>query len=305
MFEIPMIRGRAAVPDLAAVCGPVWAAQVMLANTRSKTGLRMNQNPPKCVSNAYRAYPGGGSKSTLRISARPDTMTPRMNRRKKTRSASPNLLRFLIGLWMLASLGYWIAGVMDEWQERVHVDRLVRQPFAYNPDTRRIDQVESEAATAGVTVNDTLQQLNGANYSGMAQWLAVLHESHPGDILEVGYARPDGSLGSATLSLARSNFAAYRATGMLFFWEEFLVVGLLPLICLLIGYWVVLSRPTDRNAWLSLVLLTYPSVVFMGVGLSTDFALVLRNIWYQFIQIAVCPALLLFGVYFPERSRID
>jgi phosphoserine phosphatase RsbU/P len=232
-------------------------------------------------------------------------MTPRMNRRKKTRSASPNLLRFLIALWMLASLGYWIAGVMDEWQERVHVDRLVRQPFAFNPDTLRIDQVESEAAAAGVAVNDTLQQLNGANYSGMAQWLAVLHESHPGDILEVGYARPDGSLGSATLSLARSNFASSRATGMLFFWEEFLVVGLLPLICLLIGYWVVLSRPTDRNAWLSLVLLTYPSVVFMGVGLSTDFALVLRNIWYQFIQIAVCPALLLFGVYFPERSRID
>jgi sigma-B regulation protein RsbU (phosphoserine phosphatase) len=226
-----------------------------------------------------------------------------MKPRKKT--VSPNLLRVLIGVWMLASLGYWIAGVNDMWQTRVHWDERVQIPMRFDADSRRITHVEAEAKAAGLAVGDHVEQLNGAPYSGLAQWVTVLSESHPGDILDVEYAKPDGSTATSTLTLVRPQYGFGNSSAMMFFWKEFFVAGLLPLICLCIGYWVVLSRPTDRNAWLLLVLLSFPAVVFVNTGLATGFALLLRNLWYQSIQLLACPALLLFGVYFPERSRID
>ena len=232
-------------------------------------------------------------------------MTPRMKPRKK--AVSPNLLRFLAALWMLASLGYWIAGVYDNWQLRVHWDQRVQAPFRFDADTRKVRKggLQPEAAAAGMVEGDRIDGLNGAGYSGFAQWITVLADSHPGDILDVEYAKPDGSSATATLTLVRPPYAFGNVSAVVYFWREFLVVGLLPLICLLIGYWVVLSRPADRNAWLLLTLLTFPGVAFVNVGLATGFPLLLRNFWYQSVQLAVGPALLLFGVYFPERSRID
>jgi phosphoserine phosphatase RsbU/P len=208
---------------------------------------------------------------------------------------------------MLASLGYWIAGTLDNWQLRVHWDERVDSPFTFDADTHTIHKngLRPEAIAAGVAAGDRIEQLNGAPYSGIAQWATVLSESHPGDILDVQFSRPDGSTGSGTLTLQRIPYPFGRASAMAKFWQEFLVVGLLPLVCLLIGYWVLLSRPTDRNAWLLMVLLTFPGTAFVNTGMATGVPFLLRDIWYQTIQLAVGPALLLFGVYFPERSRID
>jgi sigma-B regulation protein RsbU (phosphoserine phosphatase) len=228
-----------------------------------------------------------------------------MKPRKK--QLSPNLLRFLTGLWILASLSYWVAGTLDNWQLRVHWDQRVEAPFSFDGDSRHIhgNDLQPEARAAGVAAGDRIEALNGAEYAGLSQWAAVLAESHPGDILDVDVSLPDGARKTLTLTLARPPYAFGKTSAMGYFWKEFLVVGLLPLICLLIGYWVVLSRPMDRNAWLLLVLLTFPSVAFVNTGLSTGAAFILRNFWYQNLQLAVGPALLLFGVYFPERSRID
>jgi phosphoserine phosphatase RsbU/P len=228
-----------------------------------------------------------------------------MKPRRKT--ASPNRLRVLIGLWMLASLGYWIAGTLDNWQLRVHWDERVQSPFTFDADTQSIHKngLKPEAIAAGVGAGDRVVLLNGTPYSGIAQWAAILSESHPGDILDVQYSRPDGSTASATLTLQRPAYAFGRTSAMAYFWQDFLVVGLLPLVCLLIGYWVVLSRPMDRNAWLLMVLLTFPSVVFVNTGMATGVPFLLRDLWYQTILLSAAPALLLFGVYFPERSRID
>jgi sigma-B regulation protein RsbU (phosphoserine phosphatase) len=228
-----------------------------------------------------------------------------MKRRKKT--LSPNLLRFLLALWIVASLGYWIAGVVDLWQTRVHWDQRVDLPFRFDSDSRVIENrdLSPQAKAAGLSAGERVEQLNGTPYSGRAQWFTILAESHPGDILDVGFTRPNGSGGTATLTLVRPPPPHVRLSGLVVFWEDFFVTGLLTLVCLLTGYWVVLSRPADRNAWLALVLLTFPSVVFVGTGLATGIGLFLRGFWFQTMQLAGAPALLLFGVYFPERSRID
>ena len=228
-------------------------------------------------------------------------------RTRKKQPLSPNLLRLFLALWIVASLGYWIAGNVDLWQMRVHWDQRVNVPFRFDADSRRVlkDGLQPEAQAAGLAAGDHIEQLNGAPYSGLAQWSTILSESHPGDILEVDAVRPDGSHANATITLVRGPYLYGRLSPLWAFWQAFLLVGLLTLVCLLIGYWVVLTRPADRNAWLTLILLTFPSVVFINSGLASGVSLFLRLFWYENLQLAGAPALLLFGVYFPERSRID
>lgn len=232
-------------------------------------------------------------------------MAARMKSRKKKRALSPNLLRLLLGLWAAVSLAYWAAGTADLWTLRMHWDQQVREPFSFDWNSRQIETVQPEAARAGLTAGDRLQELNGAPYDGAAQWRDVIHESHPGDILELGFVRPDGQSASGTVSLERRPWPFGNTSSFAAFWRDFFISAFLPLVCLLIGLWVVMARPTDRNAWLLLVLLTFPSVAFLGPLLATGAGLLVRLLWLEVIQFAAPPALLLFGVYFPERSRID
>ena len=230
-----------------------------------------------------------------------------MKYRTRKKPVSPNLLRLFLALWIVASLGYWIAGIADMWQTHVHWDQRVNVPFHYDSDSRVIDNnsFSPEARSAGIQPGDRIEQLNGAPYSGLAQWSTILSESHPGDILDVDVTRPNNSHATLTVTLARQAYNYGRLSPIWAFWKDFLLAGVLTLVCLLTGYWVVLSRPSDRNAWLTLLLLTFPSVVFINSGLASGVSLTLRGFWYETLQLAGAPALLLFGVYFPERSRID
>jgi sigma-B regulation protein RsbU (phosphoserine phosphatase) len=81
----------------------------------------------------------------------------------------------------------------------------------------------------------------------------------------------------------------------------------MPGVCLLLGYWVVLARPMDPHAWLILILLSYPEA-YAGVSTFNSFPggwLVLRLAWHMTLEIIAPAALVWFGLLFPERSRID
>ena len=226
-------------------------------------------------------------------------------RRRPRKETSPNLLRGLLVLYALVSLGYWLAGAMDTWQIRVHWDRRVEAPFHFNDDTLIIESVQPEARAAGLNSGDRINGLNGAPYGGLAQWSEILSQGQPGDTMDVEFTRPDGSHKLCTITLDHGPYYFGNLSPVMSFWQEFLIADLVPLLCLGLGYWVVAVRPRDTNAWLLLILLTFPGVLFVNSGLATGLSLFFRSTWYETIQLAVSPALLLFGIYFPERSRID
>ncbi len=223
----------------------------------------------------------------------------------KTRTLSPNLLRALLGLIALAGLAYWTAGVIDAWELDLHWDRHIQAPLTYDSDTDIVSEVKPEAKAAGASTGIKVTGLNGAPYSGVAQWTEVLVTARPGDTLDIEFDRPNGSHGVATITLAGRKRAHEGISNWAVLIRDGFIDLLLPLVCLLIGYWVVLVKPLDRNAWLLLILLTFPSVLTIDKGMSTGAGLVLRDLWYETLQILASPALLLFGIYFPERSRID
>ena len=224
--------------------------------------------------------------------------------RKKKASLSPNLLRALLGLFILASMSYWIAYVTDGWEMNLHWDRHVNLSLDFDNDTHAITRVDAAARKVGLAVGDTVTGLNGAPYSGISQWTEIAMTARPGDTLDVEYTRSSGGKAMATITLPQAARSHPKVALWLIVTRSLVVYALFPLISLLVGYWVVLAKPQDRNAWLILLILTFPSCLNES-GFAYGTPLLVRAFWYEAIQLLASPALLLFGIYFPERSRID
>jgi len=223
----------------------------------------------------------------------------------KNKRLSPNLLRFFLGLYVLAGVTYWLFMTLDHWTAILHADRHVQAPFSYDPDTRVIRGLQPEAEAAKVSEGAKLDSLNGVPYSARV-WDEIVNTAHADDMMDVGFTRSDGSSGTATITFVRHKpVLAGVPNAVLIFQEIFL--STVALGCLLMGGWVVLVKPQEGNAWLLLILLTtFPSVLFLNHhGFATGLAALLAETWFQVLQFAAIPALLLFGVYFPERSRWD
>jgi sigma-B regulation protein RsbU (phosphoserine phosphatase) len=80
-----------------------------------------------------------------------------------------------------------------------------------------------------------------------------------------------------------------------------------PLFCLGLGYWVALARPYDPNAWLILLLLSFPEA-FISVSTYNWWPRIwipLRVFWHLTMNVLAPAPLLFLGLLFPERSRID
>src|SRR5277367_5072294 len=180
------------------------------------------------------------------------------------------LLRILLALVAIAGILYWVTDSRDRF-ELAHLDRHARDPFTINFDTREITSLELEAQRAGVVKGSTIESLNGEPFSGRAQWDEVTNPAAPGESLSVDFRRPDGSSGTAAITLVMQPPLPGVPTGVVqIFWQNFLLFGLMPFICMLIGYWVVFAKPDEPNAWLLLVLLLYPEVIFaVGTGWAT------------------------------------
>ncbi len=225
-------------------------------------------------------------------------------RRMKINRLSPNLLRFLLGLYVLASVGYWLSMTLDHWTAVLHPERHVQQPFDYDNDTRVIGSLQPEAKAAKVPEGASLESLNGVPYSAKV-WDEIVNTAHPDDMMDIGYTRKDGSSGTATITFVPHKPLVTGIPVFVLSLQEILLSGV-ALGCLLMGFWVVIAKPADGNAWLLLILLSFPSVLFNAHhGYATGLGAIALEFWFQTMQFAASPALLLFGIYFPERSRWD
>jgi phosphoserine phosphatase RsbU/P len=173
----------------------------------------------------------------------------------------------------------------------------------FDIDTQKITSVRPETQKSGVNQGDVLLSANGKAYTGMANWLTLIRSDlHPGETLQVVVRKPNEATKQADIVLTgNSRQAKFREWGSFLF-----LFGIPPLICLLVGYWVVAARPRDPFAWLILIILTLTETFFsIGSGWwagAWDFYL---QAWMQVVQSLAPLALLFFGFYFPERWRLD
>ncbi len=215
----------------------------------------------------------------------------------------PTPLRLLLALVASAALLFLVTDAVDRYRLSMHPDQATRDPFLFDLDTLRISQAEPEAAQAGVRPGFLLRSINGARYTGRAQWESSVHLA-PGQRLQVGFVRPDGSPGSAAIVLAPHQPGPGSRSRA---WQQLALLKVPALFCLLVGTWVVLAKPTEPNAWLVLILLLYPEALFAmpATGSATGGWLIFRGLFELTMQTFGPLALLPFALYFPERSRLD
>ncbi len=159
---------------------------------------------------------------------------------------------------------------------------------------------ESEAA--GLALDDKLFAVNGNTISNEGQYVAELLKARAGEPITVTVERktPNGQIERLERSLfpnkLNKDFTFYSRIFVGFIWSY-----VIPSFCVLLGLWVVWVRPRDPLAWLLLFLL-------LGVA-SNGFEGYPRNSPVGFFRSLFFSAwslsMLLFGIYFPERWKVD
>jgi sigma-B regulation protein RsbU (phosphoserine phosphatase) len=161
------------------------------------------------------------------------------------------LAYILLGILFVFSAAYEIGFAYRV----IHVLRsgpeMASEPLDFGFNMRKITGMSPEARAAGINWGDYLEEIDGRPFTG----LGLVHEAvaarRPGDLLPVVVRREDGSLLHANIKLARKRGQATAADWML----RLCLRILLPLLCLTLGFWVVIIRPLDRLAWLLLGLM--------------------------------------------------
>lgn len=221
-----------------------------------------------------------------------------------TRTQRPSrVLYFLLFLWMALGMAYYVAGAGALCEQWFRGDRHGVPPFSID-DTGKLSSVSGELAKkTGLANGDFLVALNGRPYTGDAQQTELPNRFRPGDPLTLTVRQAGGQLRTVTTPLKRIEGPDWSAS-MIF---TLIVVLTVPLLSLVVAGWTVLARPRDPNAWLVMVILTLPEIAFGNLQASFWPGLwhALFAEWAGLNTVIFFPALAWFGLFFPERSRID
>src|SRR5271154_2300849 len=174
-------------------------------------------------------------------------------------------------------------------------------PFipAFNAGQPHATFVLPNALDAGMKEGDVLIAINGQPFTGTAVYGEAMARAVPGDAMQVTVRTP-GEPAPRTVNVTIQPHQFFiSGAGMLIVATLKIV---LPIFCILLGFWVAAVRPRDPSAWLLLPVLLFLSTLYnagiesWGPGIR-DLATV-----YRFSISAAWPLFMfLFGVYFPER----
>ncbi|MBV9302572.1 MAG: SpoIIE family protein phosphatase [Acidobacteriaceae bacterium] len=206
-------------------------------------------------------------------------------------------------VFILLSMGYYVAGAIALYQEWFHPSWYARVPVDIDDDTQKIVGVQTEAKSAGISQGDVIKALNGEAFTGDRQLLRDVRQRHPGETLAATVKTTNGITKTASIRLASREGPPWIPTII----ALFVTILVLPALSLVIGYWVVAAKPRDPNAWLVLVVLAFSETFFGNLDWRFwgDPWFELFGVWAVLLQKLGFPALFLFGLYFPERWRVD
>ena len=172
----------------------------------------------------------------------------------------------------------------------------------YSHDARFLVQPLPEARRAGMKAVDEVLSVNGVEFSGMAGLIRQTFHAHPGQIFAIVYRSHAGGMHTAQVELMAQRRAPPTFSGWLI---NIVLVLLFPAFCLLLGYWVVLARPLDWNAWFLLGIMNVAPAFTARTGYFPGFLTPFTIFWQIFAWQWMFISLILFSIYFPVRSRID
>src|SRR5215469_10326575 len=207
----------------------------------------------------------------------------------------------LLALVAALALTHVYLGAVSNYQNLAYGHLRARLPFYdsyYGPFAA---YTSPEGLAAGLRDGDTILSINGRPYTGTNVLIEELRRSIPGQPLPVTYRR--GSAPAATTNVILH--AQRDVPAPLITWVIQGLFFLIARLCLLVGLYVVFARPRSIFAWLILGILAYFDPLFLNAQQFYSGLRPVVLIWNDLAQTAMPICLMLFGIYFPERSPID
>jgi sigma-B regulation protein RsbU (phosphoserine phosphatase) len=193
-----------------------------------------------------------------------------------------------------------------------HDREYVRPPFYLGDANWGVTFVQPEAEAEGMKFADAVLAVNGRPVDGFVDYYGLVRQMRPGDRLAVRVQAPGPGNSPRDLSVALRPYrgSSDPAAGFSDYVSTALTALALPAACVALGFWVAAVRIGDRSAWLLLVLLlglpaSFPAGTYEGLFGRTNAVQPLLAGFGAFFNLAAAPALMLFGIAFPERLPLD
>ena len=180
-----------------------------------------------------------------------------------------------------------------------HMAEKTRAPF--QSSGKLVSLVQQEAGVAGIRNGDTIEDIAGKSFAGKRLLEQALEEARPGSVVSLGIRHPDGTRAKALITLAPLRQRPAEVRDWVFYITAFLLV---PTLCVILGFGVVVIRSWDSRAWLLLALLLSFPQLYQVSGWDGPFRS--AALAYQGLAASTFGIwLLLFGIRFPDRARWD
>jgi sigma-B regulation protein RsbU (phosphoserine phosphatase) len=207
----------------------------------------------------------------------------------------------LLVILAVGSTLFYLASTAAIFDSFLNANRA-RPPLENSHSPRYLAQPLPESQQAGMHPDDEVVSINGHPYTGMAGLIRETFRARPGENLTVVYRTNGGHMRTAHVQLMMRR----RDLPNLSHWVmNVVLVALFPAFCLLLGFWVVLAKPFDWNAWFFLGIMNVAPVFIGRIGYFPGFLTPFTIFWEIFSWQWMYVSLILFSIYFPVRSRTD
>lgn len=219
--------------------------------------------------------------------------------------------RYLNYILLLALLGlavtYQARYTMDAVRNDLYPHEQVRAPFLMEDIEPIITRLRPESEAAGLRKGDRVLSVGDRQLTGSAVFDQLGAAARPGDPLNITVSRQQATGGAEEKRLTLRWAAIKESPPTVSEWLPYMLAFVvMPVFCLLLGFWVTMIRPRDPLAWLLLgLMLSFAQLRSVSMG---HWAWWLRDLMvvYHMICVSAWPLwMLLFGVYFPERLKYD
>ncbi len=207
----------------------------------------------------------------------------------------------LLAILVAGSALFYVARTAAIFDSFLNPNRA-RPPLGYSQNASYLIQPLPESRRAGMQDEDEVLSVNGIPFTGMAGLIQQTFDARPGEIFSIVHRTRGGGIHTAEVKLMPQRRAPPNLSGWLI---NIVMVALFPAFCLLLGYWVVLARPHDWNAWFFLGIMDVVPAFTRGAGYFPGLLAPFTVFWQIFAVQWMFISLILFSIYFPVRSRID
>ena len=207
----------------------------------------------------------------------------------------------LLALVAALALTHVYLGAINIYQNLAYGHFRARQPFYESYFGHFTAHTSPEGLTAGLHDGDIILSINGRPYTGTSVLIREVRRSRSGQPLAITYRRGNSPIATANVILR----AERDTPAPLVVWGIAGLFFLIALLCLLVGLYAVFARPRSVFAWLILGVLAFFDPLFINAGQLSSSLRPVAQVWSDLAQTAMPLCLMLFGIYFPERSPID